>query len=382
MKASWLCAITAGACLGFWLPPAPAQYARKLEGLLDRPSTLSPSQTIGGTYTYGTVRPLASTRGNNVALFSQRGLPQRRDLRDGHFTAALSYSQLGIQDDAGALGRGSFFDLMRAATRDRSGDISVISGLNGAMNLNIPLPNSSIGQVPSLSACAYTPRAVTTRFDDLLGLRPAEPATAAVELPSLAERLDARTGDVASWAEREGLALFKEGTQEVRDSQTGLLEKCPDCPDKLARAVQRLRMASDLNRASALPPLLMAHAALEQERPLMASNELLRALRRDPQAFATARENFDRYFGDVEGEGGRSMFLAAQMRRYVRMGDYKENENSPFAFALEAYCAWRLGEVGVARAALDRLDELATSGGEGEAEALHGFAAALRMELR
>ncbi len=369
----------AGLCLAVCLSPAKGQYARKLEGLIDRPSAKSPSEFIGGNYTREGARPLGATRGVNVTLMGQTRLPSRASMRSYRFNQGLSYGQLGLQEDAEAAMRLSFFDVMSSATRNRDGELGLVSGLNRALSLNLPVPNVPIGGVPALSACAYTPCPPTTRFDDLLGLVPGDLKEAGPVVPGVAERLEARTSDVATWAEREGVALFKGGTQEMRDPQTGRYEKCPDCADKLARAVQRLRMAIDLDPQAALPSLLLAHLSLEQDRPLVASSELMAALRRDPNLLSGEGGSLDRYFGDAEGAGGRSAFLATQMRRYVRMGEY--NPSWPVAHALEAYCAWRLGEVGSARAALARVDELAPSADEGEAEMLRNFSATLRAVL-
>jgi hypothetical protein len=381
MSLRWFWNAGAGLCLlTAALPWASAQYSRKLEGLIRRPSAEAPSTGVGGLFTREAVRPLELARGSAASLFGQRRFTTRANLRDYRFNRTVGYSQLGFQEDMEAPARNSFLNAMMGATRDRGAAVAVISGLNQATSLNLPLPGVPIGLVPALSACAYTPRAESNRFQDLTGLAPPRPEEAAQLLPTTAERLEARTSDVATWAERDGLSLFKLGTREVRDAQTGQFQKFPDCADKLGRAVQRLRMAIDLNPNAALPALLVAHAALEQERPLLAANELLTALRRDPNLLSGAGGALDRYFGDVAGEGGRSAFLAAQMRRYARLGEF--NPNSAPAYVLEAYCTWRLGDVGPARAALARLDELAPGMEKAEADTLRGFAAALRGVLQ
>jgi hypothetical protein len=358
--------------------PAQAQYGHTLSSLVNRPTTNSPSQVLGGTYTRAATRPLESTRGNNVSMFGQRPLPTRAGMRDYTRNRSLGLTDVGTQTNLADFSAGSYFDVLSRAMRDRSGDISAISGLNQAMSINLPLPGQDIGGVPSLGACAYTPRPATNRFQDLLGLQPPAPEGPCQMAPSVAERLDARSSELAARATADGAAFFKAGTEELPD-QAGNYQKCPDCPSKLGQAVQVLRMANDLDEQSGLPSLLIAHAALEQNRPLVASSALLDALRRDPHLFTGSGQALDRYFGDVEQEGGRSALLTAQMRRYARLGE--KNPTSPPAFALQAYCAWRLGDMVSARDSLDRLDELIPSVDESEAADLHGLASALRRAL-
>jgi hypothetical protein len=380
MNRRYVWSVASGLCvIGACLPAARAQHARKLEGLLNRPASNSPSQTIGGQFTASAARPLESTHGPNVSMFGQRPLPSRASMRSYAYGASLGLGQLGFQSDLADLTGGSALNVVSRAMRTRGAEISAISGLSRAVNINLPLPGELIGGVPALSACAYTPRPATNRFEDLLGLLPATPEGPQRTVPSVAERLDARTSDVAARAASEGAALFKAGTQESPDPETLEYQTCVDCPSKLGNAIQQLRMANDLDSQAGLPSLLIVHAALEQGRPLAASDALVEALRRDPKLLTGAGRTLDRYFGDVEREGDRSDFLAAQMRRYARLGEF--NPTSPPAFALQAYCAWRLGDAVSARAALSKLDELMPGVDEADATGLHGFATALRGAL-
>jgi hypothetical protein len=367
----------AGLCVGLAGGPAvQAQYARALDSLLNRPTTNAPSQLIGGQYTRRATRQLESTQGSNVYMFGQRPLPSRADMGDYAHGKTLGLTDVGVVSTFDSLAGGSYVNLMARALRDRSGDIGTISGLNRAMSINLPLPGENLGAVPSLGACAYTPRPQTNRFEDLLGLLPAPPEGPCEIAPSIAERLEDRSSLRAAQAAAAGVALFKEGTQELPDPDTLEYRKCPDCPSKLGHAVAVLRMANDLDAESGLPSLLIAHAALGQARPLLASSALLEALHRDPNLFTRPSRTLDSYFGDVQREGERSAVLTAQMRVYARLGDY--NPTSPQAFALQAYCAWRLGDVVSARAALGKLDELLPSADDLSAADLHGFASALR----
>lgn len=366
--------------IGLPLPAAVSQYARKLEGLVDRPTTNAPSALLGGTYTRQAAQPLAAARESNVALLTQRMLPSRASMRDYRYGRGLTYGQTGLMEDSAAFPRSKFFDVMTGAFRSRHEEIGFITGMNAATSLALPVPGVAPRGLPTLTASAYTPRPRTERFHDLLGLIPARSAEPLSLLPSAPERLDARTDDVALRAQREGLTLFKQGTIEQRDPRTGYFEKCLDCSDKLAAALRRLRMASDLDGHAALPVLLSVHAALEQDRPLLAASNLVEALRREPRLLLEDGAALDPFFGDATAEGERSAFLAAQMRRYARTGTF--NPDSVLAYALEAYCAWRLGESGPARTALTRVEELARASTPEEAEALQVYVAGLRAALQ
>lgn len=375
---SWLRA-GAGLCVLACLPVAGAQYARTLEALTRRPSEAGPSQSVGGVSTGASASPLTSTRGENVSLLNQRPLPFRGQSRRVH-SRVMSAAQGGSMPGRNRRGRGGGLAGFAGGTfRDRTGEIGMITGLTASKNLALPRPGVPVGYVPGLSASEYTPRRETTRFHDVLGLLPSAPAPLETPLGSAAERLDGYTDELVAHSELTALALFKQATIEMRDARTGRFENCTDCGDKLAHAVQRLKMVRDLTPDLGLPLLLMAHAALEQDRPMQALSQLLEAQEREKGVFSAAAEPFARYFGDADAEGRKSDYLEAQMRRYVRIAEY--NPQSTTAQALQAYCAWRLGESDVARAALSQLEILVRSS-PGENEELLGFAAALRAALR
>jgi Tfp pilus assembly protein PilF len=123
----------------------------------------------------------------------------------------------------------------------------------------------------------------------------------------------------------------------------------------LAEAASHLRMAESLKRDAFLPSLLLAHAALEQERPMTAVAHLTKAFERDP-SFIEKRLPIASYFGDVD-ERGRSDYLESQMLRFMQIAEL--NPESPTAQVLSAYCAWRLGDNVRAREAAQRAQELA-----------------------
>lgn len=352
---------------------AQAQRARTLDNLIRRPADEGPSASLGGYFTRSPLAPLSATRrGTNVALLGQPQLPSRSDVGHAGNPGLLQTAQLGLRTTMGLPQRVFYADLF--ANRDRQ--FGMISGLDAAQSLQLPLPGVPIGYVPALSASRYTPRAPATRFEKLMGLTPVEPP--AVPLTStMAERLEQRTAERAMQAERDGIAFFKRATVDVRNPETGRFERCPECNDSLIRAVQQLQLASELNSQTAVPLLLMAHVALEQERPLQAVDDLLGALRRTHAVFTGAEGAFATYFGDATGEG-RSAFLETQMRRYAQIAQY--NPDSPTAQALQAYCAWRLGDWGAARLALTQVEQTATTV-PGRMDELLDFAATLRSAM-
>lgn len=353
---------------------AQAQRARTLDNLIRRPADEGPSTSLGGYFTRSPLAPLSATRReSSVALLGQPRLPSRGDLNSTANQGLLQTARLGLRATMGMPQRTFYADLF--ANRDQQ--FGMITGLDAARSLQLPLPGVPIGYVPALSASRYTPRAPATRFENLLGLTPVPTEPAVPLTTTVAERLEQRTAERAAQAEREGIALFKQATVDMRHPETLRFERCTDCNENLVRAMQRLRMASELDRQAAVPLLLMAHLALEQERPLQAVDDLLAALRRAQSVFTGAPGEFDAYFGDASATG-RSAFLEMQMRRYARIAEL--NPGSPSAQALQAYCAWRLGDSGAAQLALGQVEQLAMRD-PGRTDELLNFAAALRAVM-
>lgn len=390
--------IAAGLGLSLVIPTAFAQtYARTLDYLIERPAERGPSANIGGFYT-AAFRPLTMTRADVSTLgqeqyqfrgrqrpphlgarWAQRIQPEKIQIgnqlvtqRTPQFGRGLAPGDLGLSSALAAPGPLSFYGGTENYGRS-------LAGVTTPMSLFLPSPSIPIGFVPSVTAQEYTPRPETTPFQQAFGLlpEPSEPKGQPVKL--LADRLNDRTDQLAQTAERDGLALFKKGTVEARDSRTGRHPNCADCAEKLAAAIQRLKMARILNRQAALPVLLVAHALLEQEQATAAVYYLTDAFQRDPAIFEAAPRELDRYFGDVADDGATSGVLEAQLRRYRRVAEL--NPEAPDALVLQAYCAWRLGEVERAHQTLDQLDTLAMSGAKVSGELLD-FGAALRKALR
>ncbi len=395
-KGKYLIAVGLG--LSLWAPAAPAQqyYARTLEYLIERPAERGPSAGIGGLYT-ASFQPLTMTRADVATIgqeqyqfrgrtrqarlgtswgqrIQQQKIPgsnQLVPLRGLASGRGLGPGDLGLSSALATPGALSFYG---GAGYDRA-----LSGAVSPMALFLPSPSIPIGFVPSITAQEHTPRPETTPFQQAFGLlpEPSEPKGQPLKLP--ADRLNDRTDQLAQTAERDGLALFKKGTVEARDARTGRHPNCADCAEKLAAAIQRLKMARILDRKASLPVLLVAHALLEQEQATAAVYYLTDAFQRDPAIFEATPRELDRYFGDVADDGATSGVLEAQLRRYRRVAEL--NPEAPDALILQAYCAWRLGEAERARQTLDQLDTLALSGGKVSGELLD-FGTALRKALR
>lgn len=331
------CTLTAAlTCLAALLPPAFAQIgSAAARPSQQAPSMQGPSQTIGGRFTQGsTVR----TGERSVATIGESAFrfPQRPARRGG---AGLPAVSVGLSAPVmRSQGENLLFEL---TDPHKMMQRSVTAGRYRAL--------------PAIDSHKYTPRLETTRFQDYFGLKPATPPPVGVEVQTISEGLKSRTEARLQQAEEKGRELFRQATVEPRelDLATGLSRypNCRDCTDNLALAGQMLRLVSDLDKENYVAPLLLAHALLEQERPLAAASQLMRAWQRHPDLLEEASP-VDEFFGDTSDEQERSVYLDAQLRRFAEIG--RLNPGSPQALVLEAYCSWRLGDLVRARAAAER----------------------------
>jgi len=321
------------------VPWAAAQGVRAANELISRRTVRSSQSVVGGrTIAAGRIRSLRATQTDNY-IAARQTYEYLRSRRTGMDARVLGVSQLGLfRNLAGPSGEPF------SSFKDRTGEVASLSGLSQAMSLRVPVPYIGAGGLPTLNAFQYTPRPATTSFEDFFGLSPAptpQPPDWKPAIPSVAAELDRRTVDRGKRAEQEGVVLFKAGTVETRDARTGRFLTCRDCEESLFQAKQKLLFARDIIGTSYWPCVLLAHIALEEERPTLALAYLIEALERNPQLFIEDPAQLHQYFGDAQG-GGRSAVLEAQLRRYVRIGEL--NPRSPHAYALGAYCAWRLGD--------------------------------------
>lgn len=257
----------------------------------------------------------------------------------------------------------------------------LLANLGPTPTLNIPLDGGGPGYLPALNSFMFTPAPPRTRFQGLFGLTPQgdEPTTSRT-IDSVPDELRAMVAARAEQARRRGLDLLKDATVERRDPVSGAYPNCKDCERKLDDALRSLTTARDLDSEGHLVPLLMAHIALEQERPSLASVYLIEAFKRDPHLFDAEVDALDPYFGDFDETAGNSATLEAQLRRYVALGEF--NPGSPEAFLLTGYCAWRLGDHARVHEAVAAAEELGAANAEPERMApLLSFVSALRVAV-
>ena len=346
-------------------------YSRSGEALLSRPTERSPSQLIGGRYTTGSYRSLQAPRRDVAVLGENRfqfSRPQRNP-RSQNLRQVLPVSQQGFFSPLGPPG-----GLPLSTFADRTGEIAMISGLAAATNLYRGLPGYR-GGLPALDTFKYSPKLDQTPFERYFGLTPvtredALPPPAvdttvmpamygAIEPTSYAAALESQIQRRVAAAAEAGLEAFRRGSREARDPTTGRHPSCATCEQDLYHALQRLTLVREMDRSNYVAPLLMAHISLERERPTQAIVYLVNAFDRNRQLLAEGPGFLDAYFGDAEAGGGRSRVLQTQLRRYLRIGEL--NPGSADALALEAYCAWALGDRGRTRDACERFAATAPS---------------------
>ncbi len=361
------------------LPPAAAQGGGGRMARMNRPSEQTGSSVLGGQYTRNSVfRTLDSTSRQVSLLGADKFQYMRgRNRSGGDRPNVMPASQFGLYNNLAEPG-----GLPLSWAADRTGEVSALSGLQGAPGFYTALPGYRAQEVPAMNAFLYTPRTKSTPFDNFFGLTPTPPELqpGAPTIKSVAAQMEVQTEKRVRQAERDGLDLFKRATVERLDYRTRRYPNCRDCAANLDQAIRLFTMVRDLDKEAYLPTLLMAHAALEEERPIMASVYLLDAFRRNPGLFSADPGSISQYFGDVAEGSNRSTVLEAQMRQYVRTGEL--NPESPEGQLLSAYCGWRIGDTERAREAARLAAELAPAAGEPDLVArMANFAAAVRAAL-
>jgi hypothetical protein len=217
--------------------------------------------------------------------------------------------------------------------------------------------------MPELRSPLYAREQQASVFHEFFDLQPSQTPEAeldATPIESLAAIMEQDAQQRVREMESRAQEYFREATQaEVEDRQ-----------EKLARAINLFQSVYELDQEAYLPSLLMIHAAIERDQLLLASRALFITVRRHPGVFGE-RPDISAYFGDPSR-------LVTQARKYVRVGD--DNPQLPQAHALQAYCAWILGDRARATQALRLADE--NSRGEREQGRIRAFKAALEAALR
>lgn len=407
-------------------------YGTTIESLINRPGSSGPSAEIGGRFTSRQLQPLSTTRMSTPTFGQSQYHFRGRNRRQRSGGSGMSAPQLGLSSGLGSAGSMSFYG---------GGATGSLAGMAGPRRLFLPAPDLPVGFVPSITAHQYTPRDETTPFQNLFGLQPKPVALMGETLPLPNERLRERTEGRALQSVRIGLELFKEATIEPRDPRTERYPNCTECRNFLLRARERLDLARLLDPEAHLPLVLMAHCCLEDDQPTLALNYLMKAHARQPGLvfsrsliFLTSEEDreareavladlesrgydgvistddtwpvigltheltaeeaieiaaltgvcevrrFEDYFGDVREPGQDSQYLVAQLRRYWYHAD--ANAGSPEAMALQAYCAWRLGDEARAAGTLAQLESMVWDEKHAPSPNLLDFVGSLRTELQ
>ena len=320
--------------------PAYAQgFVHGSQELVSHHNTNGSSSLLeGGATATGRARSLQATN-RQMSLFGHDDFEYMRGARAGGGGPMLGIAQVGLYNTLSAPAGGPL-----SAFQNRTGELTSLSGLGAAQNLQLPLPGVGAGGLPTLGAAEYTPRPKTTPFEDYFGLtpvRPAQPKGTQPAFKSVVSEMERQNAERRRTDEREGIALFKAATVEARDARTGRYPNCRDCELSMLKAKQKLALARDLGVQTALPCMLLTHITLQEEQPTLAIVYLREAFERDPNLFSEGAAALNQYFGDAR-EGGRSGALDFDMRRYLQTGD--ANPGAAEAHALSAYCAWRLGD--------------------------------------
>lgn len=304
-----------------------------------RPTERTGSAVLGGTYTRN-FRPTRSLDSANRSVsllgadqfeFTHSSRSQRRPAGN-----VLPITEFGMQSPLSAPAGSPL-----TSEFARTGDSMTISGLNILMDRTVPLPGYSRDELPAINAFLYTPIPPRSEYEAYFDLKPAQAdaPTPRTRIVSYSAALEDRNQFQVAANASEALAAFKAGTREQRDALSGRYPSCSDCDDALYEAGQKLQLVRDLDPNNWVVRILLAHLALERERPTQSIIYLVEAYRVNPDFPAAGPDVLDAYFGDVRSDG-QSPLLLAQFRRYVRIGEI--NPNSLDAAVLEAYCAWGL----------------------------------------
>jgi hypothetical protein len=249
---------------------------------------------------------------------------------------AFMTAQIGQRTQPAGWGR------IRDVGRVRDVTLAGITGLSRSTDFNAPImgPTSMAWRYFNSSRTYFTPTAHPTAFHEFFGLTPSD---APVDLTQVAPRSESvsvllarKTDDSISRMLARALEAFKLATAEgKRDNEL------------LSRARWALRVARDLDPDAHIASLLLVHAALGQQQVASAVTYLADAARRHPVMFVEWPD-LASYYGDPQR-------LEREVRPHLRAGDQQPTAEN---YALQAYCAWVLGDKVRARDALERIEEV------------------------
>jgi hypothetical protein len=249
----------------------------------------------------------------------------------GRIGVGKSFETLGVGASAFTVGRMPSF---QSAAESRGGVPSTDAfGLEGGV---LPRAGDEIG--------AYTPMPDqgpdASAFHSFFQIWPEEPEDGPVHtIDSIAVEMQAvLTKETQNKADR-ALRLFKEAT--TRNAE--------DRIEKLSRVADEFASIRRLHVKTPIPLLVTLHASLTRGQTAHATHILFDLVLSYPRVFAD-RPNIGSLYGDEE-------LFKEQMLQYARLGESQPNVAD--AFALQAYCAWALGDMARAAQSITRADELA-----------------------
>ncbi len=362
----------------------------------NRPSQSGGSQQIGGNFTALGVRDLGgrnpllgTSQGGTSGMASLYGVKR---FGSGQATAGLLPigAQIG-QSGTGTVGPFGESSLMRSTRKDMLFYAYGMGGaappgsmgdtyLGNALDTEIfpTYGTTPISNLPPLSQPLHTPRPERTPFQELMGMAAPPPAKPEQPVPAVSSLLLDTTATSVATTEDQALLLFRKGT--IKGTADREYWQCKNCADDLSAAVRSLSLMRTINTTSALPTLLLAHAAMEQGRFQFCMANLLASVRRNPNLFKSDPDDLHQFFGDVNKAGEQSIVLDAQVRRYLREAD--EQPNSALAHAMSSYCAWRLKDKTRAVQLAKRAEELATQFENDSSYDIMIFGAAMKAGVR
>jgi len=341
-----------GAC---WLAIHPATGQLVERAHIDRPSSSSPSQRLGwtgGDYTLQ-VSNAVNLTGAPIGFVS--GLSSRGLTTPNFFGAsslgrlpppalpqAFAFAPVGYvvppyasKSSASWLGAANELDLAR------------VTLLQASERLTVPLTGLGYTGPPLVPRPYFAPQPAASAVHGFFGLVPAQPAfdsAGTAPVPDVVTLLERKNQERAERQREQALAAFRQALTASAEQR----------PDALAGAHRDLANWRNLDPTAHLPCQLLVHVALAEQSYLLAMEYLGQAVQRYPALFATP-PGLAAYFGDAESVAGvlRSRLLETQMREHLQIGD--RNPGVAGAYALQAYCAWVLGDAVRLRDALDKL---------------------------
>ncbi len=221
-------------------------------------------------------------------------------------------------------------------------DLGMVSGYSTAVSDAVPLFGVESDRIRPARINYPLNRPSPSAFHELFGLEPLkedESATSdAAPVKSAVELLDEWNQNSVAMSLERALRFFRISTTPGAELQS----------DALARSVSALELVRQQRQGGSVADVLLVHAALRRNQIVTASAYLYDVVERNPGYF-TQPVDLASYFGDPE-------MLKKQMQSFVRVGD--ENPHIVDAQALQAYCAWVLGDIPRVRLTIEAIKKL------------------------